>query len=233
MQHLDNVRANEFDQWVGRLQTIKAIKMGRGTSILDIGCGVGQFTPMFLSRFDRVVGLDASELFLQEARSGNSNVEYVMGLGESFLLHEKFDTINMNMLLEHVDDPIALLKNCKRHLAVNGVILVQVPNANSVTRRIGVLMGIIDSIGHISDKERDYFGHQRTYTLDSLVTDCELSGLTVVEKGGLLFKPLPNETLGQICKANGQEWTARFMDALVKFGEDRPEDCANLYVSCE
>ena len=233
MQHLDNVRANEFDQWVGRLQTIKAITMGRGTSILDIGCGVGQFTPMFQSRFERVVGLDASEQFLQEARRANNEVDYVMGLGESFSLNEKFDTISMNMLLEHVDDPIALLKNCKRHLAPNGVILVQVPNANSVTRRIGVLMGIIDSIGHVSDKERDYFGHQRTYTLDSLVTDCELAGLTVVEKGGLLFKPLPNETLGQICKVNGQEWTARFMDALVKFGEDRPEDCANLFASCE
>lgn len=233
MKYLNNVRANEFDQWVGRLQTIKAMEMGRGSSILDMGCGVGQFTPMFLQRFKRVVGLDASDKFVKVARKSNSNIEYNVGWGETFKLNEKFDTISMNMLLEHVDDPVALLNNCKRHLTKGGVILVQVPNANSVTRRIGVLMGIIDSISHISDKELNYFGHKRTYTLDQLVADCKKAGLKVVEKGGLFFKPLPNEILGKICKQQGKEWTDKFMKALVTFGKDRPEDCANLFVACE
>ena len=233
MKYLDHVRANEFDQWVGRLQTIKATELGHGTSILDIGCGVGQFTPMFLEKFKRVVGLDMSDTFLKVARKANNKIEYIVDCGETFKLDEKFDTISMNMLLEHVDDPIALLKNCKRHLARGGRILIQVPNANSVTRRIGVLMGIIDSINHISDKERNYFGHKRTYTLDTLVADCKKAGLKVVEEGGLLFKPLPNDILGKICNTKGSEWTDKFMDALVTFGEDRPEDCANLFAVCE
>jgi 2-polyprenyl-3-methyl-5-hydroxy-6-metoxy-1,4-benzoquinol methylase len=233
MKYLNHVRANEFDQWVGRLQTIKAMELGHGASILDIGCGVGQFTPMFLQKFKRVVGLDMSEAFLKVARKANNKIEYIVGCGETFKLDEKFDTVSMNMLLEHVDDPIALLINCKKHLVRGGRILVQVPNANSVTRRIGVLMGIINSINHISDKEFNYFGHKRTYTLDTLVADCKKAGLKVVEKGGLLFKPLPNEILGKICKAQGKEWTDKFMDALVIFGEDRPEDCANLYAACE
>ena len=233
MKYLDKVRANEFDQWVGRLQTIKAMELGRGKSILDIGCGVGQFTPMFLNKFDRVVGLDPSKKFIQVARKANSNIEYIVGWGETFNLDEKFDTISMNMLLEQVHNPVALLKNCMRHLAKGGRILAQVPNANSVTRRLGVLMGIIDSINHISDKERNFYGHKRTYTLDTLVANCVKAGLKIVEKGGFLFKPLPNEILGKICKEKGEKWTIKFMDALVKFGEDRPEDCANLYVACE
>lgn len=232
-KYVKNVRANEFDQWVGKLQTLKAVELGRGSSILDIGCGVGQFTPMFLKKFERVVGIDASEKFLKVARKNNDDIEYVSALGESFKLDEKFDTISMNMLLEHVDDPVALLKNCKKHLAKGGIILAQVPNANSVTRRIGVLMGVIDSINHISEKERDYFGHQRTYTLDTLVADCKKAGLKVVETGGLLFKPLPNEMLGRICKAQGKEWADKFMEALIAFGSTRPEDCANLFVACE
>jgi 2-polyprenyl-3-methyl-5-hydroxy-6-metoxy-1,4-benzoquinol methylase len=232
-KYLNNVRANEFDQWVGRLQTLKAAELGRGKSILDIGCGVGQFTPMFLKRFERVVGIDASEKFLKVARKNNNKIEYISGFGESFKLDEKFDTISMNMLLEHVDDPVALLKNCKRHLSKGGIILAQVPNANSVTRRIGVLMGVIDSINHISEKERDYFGHQRTYTLATLLADCRKAGLKVVAKGGLLFKPLPNEILGKICKERGQEWADKFIEALVAFGSTRPEDCANLFVACE
>lgn len=233
MKYLSKVRANKFDQWVGKLQTIKAMKLGVGKTILDIGCGIGQFTPMFLEKFDRVVGLDPSEEYLQVAKKAGSHVEYVVGWGESFKLDEKFDTITMNMLLEHVDDPIVLLKNCKKHLKKGGRILVQVPNANSVTRRLGVLMGIIDSINHISDKERDYYGHQRVYTLATLEEDCKNAGLKVVEKGGFLFKPLPNEILLKICQEQGDEWRDKFIDALIKFGEDRPEDCANLYIVCE
>lgn len=233
MKYLDKVRANEFDQWVGRLQTIKVMELSRGQSILDIGCGIGQFTPMFLGKFKRVVGLDPSEKYLRIARKANSKVEYIVGWGEKFKLNERFDTITMNMLLEHVDNPVALLKNCKKNLAKGGRILAQVPNANSVTRRLGVLMGVIDNINHISDKERNYYGHQRTYTLDTLTSDCKKSGLKVVEKGGFMFKPLPNEMLGKICRERGVVWTRKFMDALVKFGADRPEDCANLYVVCE
>lgn len=237
MNYLNEVRVNDFDQWVGRLQTLKALELGVGKSLLDIGCGVGQFTPMFLSKFERVVGLDPSEEYLKEARKAakksDYNIEYVQGLGETFKLNEKFDTITMNMLLEHVDDPIILLKNCKRHLKKGGRILAQVPNANSITRRLGILMGIIDNINHISDKERNFYGHQRVYTIRTLEEDCKKAGLKVVEKGGLLFKPLPNKTLLKICKENGKEWTDKFMNALVEFGKDRPEDCADLYIACE
>lgn len=232
MKYLDKVRANEFDQWAGKLQTVKAMELGRGKSLLDIGCGVGQFTPMFLKKFKRVVGLDPSEEFLKEARKANTKVEYLVGWGEKFKLKEKFDTISMNMLLEHVDSPVELLKNCRRHLAKGGVILAQVPNSNSVARRLGVLMGIIDSIDHISDKERNYFGHQRTYTLTSLKKDVKKAGLKVIKIGGILYKPLPNEMLGKICQEKGNDWTEKFLSALLKFGEDRPEDCADLYVVC-
>lgn len=90
MNYLHKMRVNEFDQWVGRLQTNKAMELGRGKSILDIGCGVGQFTPMFLNKFDRVVGLDPSKKFIQVARKADHNIEYIVGWGETFNLDEKF-----------------------------------------------------------------------------------------------------------------------------------------------
>jgi 2-polyprenyl-3-methyl-5-hydroxy-6-metoxy-1,4-benzoquinol methylase len=232
MKYLNKVRANEFDRMVGKLQTIKAIEFGRGKSILDIGCGIGQFTPMFLKKFKRVVGLDPSEKYLKVARKANNKVEYIVGYGETFKLNEKFDTITMNMLLEHVDDPIALLKNCKKHLKKGGIILVQVPNANSVTRRLGVLMGLIDNIQNISERERNFYGHQRAYTLGKLKVDVVKAGLKIIKSGGILYTPLPNEILGKICKENGKKWTEKFLQALVEFGKDRPEDCANLYIIC-
>lgn len=231
-KYADEVRANEFDQRIGLLQTYKVIELGVGESILDIGCGVGMFTPTFKGKWKRVVGLDPSEKFLEEARK-NSDVEYVQGYGETFELDEKFDTITMNMLLEHVDDPVALLRNCKKHLNKGGRILAQVPNSTSMTRQIGVLMGILDSTDNITDRERDYFGHQRVYTLATLEDDAIAAGLNVVEIGGLLHKPLPNSMLGKICDEQGEEWAEKFIQALVEFGKDRPEECANLYMVCK
>ena len=138
----------------------------------------------------------------------------------------------MNMLLEHVDNPINVLQTCKNHLSTNGVIIAQVPNSTSVTRKIGVLMGIIESTGHMSEKEINFFGHQRVYTLDSLSNDCTNAGLKILESGGILYKPLPNTDLYKLCKSKGENWTNKFLQALVDYGKDKATDCANIYIVC-
>ena len=230
MSYLDKVRANLFDQWVGKIQTDKVIELGVGDWFLDIGCGVGQFTPMYLFKWKYVVGLDPNEEYLNIARKANNKVTYIQDYGETFETPTRFDTITMNMLLEHVDDPIALLVNCRKHLSNKGRIIVQVPNSRSITRRLGVLMGLIDSTNNISEKEKEFYGHKRVYTMKTLIADCEKAGLRVIKKGGILYKPLPNEMLLKLCKEYGNEWKDKFLRALVKFGEDRPEECANLYL---
>lgn len=230
MGAIDKVRANKFDAWVGEYQTRKAMELGTGDSILDIGCGIGQFTPIFCERFSEVIGLDPSKEYLDIARQSINRVTYVKGWGETFKFNRKFDTINMTNLLEHVDDPIKLLKNCKRHLNKGGRIIAQVPNSDSITRRIGVLMDIIDSLDNISEKERDYYGHQRTYNLDSLSKDFTDAGLKIVDIGGFLYKPLSNEMLYEICDTRTDEWRHRFIQALIEFGKNRPDECAQLYI---
>ena len=127
------------------------MELGSGDSILDVGCGVGEFTRFYPGRFNRVVGLDPSAEFIEEAkklswRRSDADIEWVVGWGETFRLSEKFDVISMTNLLEHVDDPTKLLVNCQKHLSLTGKIIAQVPNSASVTRRLGVLMGLIDGL---------------------------------------------------------------------------------------
>lgn len=224
------VRANKFDAVVGMWQTRKSISMGVGESLLDIGCGIGQYTPMFCDYFSMVVGLDPDEKNLKIARSANTKVAYVYGWGETFKLNQKFDTINMTNLLEHVDSPVKLLKNCKEHLNKGGRIIAQVPNSLSITRRLGVLMDLIDSTNDISDKERYFYGHQRVYTLKTLERDFKKAGLKIVESGGILYKPLPNEDLYKIYCSKTETEKELFMQALIEFGKDRPNECAQIYV---
>ena len=115
----------------------------------------------------------------------------------------------------------------------DGVIIAQVPNANSIARRLGVLMGIIENIENISDKERNFYGHKRVYTKDTLIQEALDVDLRVIQFGGLLYKPLPNKILLDICKKQGQEWTNKFLKALVGFGENRAEDCAQIFIVCQ
>lgn len=230
MNYLDKVRAGKFDMWVGERQTLKSMELGVGDTVLDVGCGVGQFTYLFLRKFKTVVGLDPNEKYIKVAIKNNPKIIFIQGYGETFETEMKFDTINMTNLLEHVDDPVKLLKNCKNHLRQGGRIIAQVPNANSIARRLGVLMGIISNIEHISKKEREFYGHQRTYTVETLMQDVLSAKLKVLDIGGILYKPLPNEMLEKICQEKGKKWRNRFIDALIEFGEDWKEDCAELYI---
>ena len=232
MNIVDFVRANNFDHLVGVIQTNETIYRARGQSLLDIGCGIGQYTPKFLERFSYVTGLDSSQDCLAVAKKNNDIINYVLGDAESFSLDYLYDTINLNMILEHVNDPVKVLINCKKHLADEGVIICQVPNSNSITRRLGVIMGVIDGIDHMSEKEISFFGHKRTYTLNTLSRDCQNAGLSVLEKGGLVYKPLPNEELLKICNNKSQDWIDNFLSALLEFGRDKPEDCAVSYTVC-
>lgn len=109
-------RANEFDERVGKLQMEKAVELSVGRSVLELGCGNGQFIPMLYERFDRVVGLDASKENIASVRktTSDSRHSFFVAKAEDFQIDEKFDTILVTMLLEHVDNPVAVLKNANR-----------------------------------------------------------------------------------------------------------------------
>jgi hypothetical protein len=97
---------------------------------------------------------------------------------------------------------------------------------------LGAYMGIIPSTDHISAREENFYGHQRVYTLGRLEADIRGAGLKTLKSGGILYKPLPNEMLGWLCKKMGREWQEKFLEALIKFGENRSDECANIYVVC-
>lgn len=221
-------RANDFDRIVGRLQTENVIYYGVGDSILDVGCGVGEYTPMYLKRFSRVVGLDPSIQNVAEAQKKNKEISYIVGSGEEFCLLEEFDTISLNNVLEHADDPNELLLNCQNHLSKNGRIIVQVPNKESIARRLGVEMRIISGLDHISEKEALFYGHKRVYSLEDLKNECINAHLNIIEEGGILYKPLPNDDLWKLYETKGEN----FVNALLSFGRNRPQECACVYCVC-
>ena len=79
------------------------------------------------------VGLDFKDLSAQPALAGS---RFVHGLlHEQDFGSERFDLITMWHFLEHDYDPVASLAAARRWLAPDGVLLIEVPSYDSLTRR--------------------------------------------------------------------------------------------------
>jgi 2-polyprenyl-3-methyl-5-hydroxy-6-metoxy-1,4-benzoquinol methylase len=107
-----------------------------GKRFLDVGCGEGFDLKHFKLEGCMVLGLDYSEYAIQ---SHNPDmlayfhqcdiIAYNRQLIEK---KAKFDIISIDNVLEHVIDPVGLLRDVWELLAVQGVLRIQVPNDFSV-----------------------------------------------------------------------------------------------------
>lgn len=99
-------------------------------SVLDIGCGPGTITVEFAERVapGRVVGLDAAAEVIAKARalgesSALNNVEFIVG--DAYALpfpNDSFDIVHAHQTLQHVADPVAVLREMRRVVKPGGVV---------------------------------------------------------------------------------------------------------------
>ena len=75
------------------------------------------------------VGLDIDEELVAyiQKQCPNYNLTVCDATSDTFL-GEKFDIVRVGDVIEHVDNPVAMLKFCKRHLKKDGKIIVRTPN---------------------------------------------------------------------------------------------------------
>lgn len=114
-----------------------ALKMGHGgqKNVLDVGCGEGFFLKGLKDLKWQILGTDySSEGVLVHNPSIANKIQY--GPAEKILVElkqkkEKFSLINLGNILEHVIDPVLLLKKVFPLLRKNGILRVVVPNDKS------------------------------------------------------------------------------------------------------
>lgn len=220
------VAGNERQRlWQRRLK--KLLRLGVGGELLDIGTGIGQFLAVARPHFSEVVGTEVSSSAARLAKEKyglsviNDEVERI-DFGE-----RQFDTITLFHVLEHVHDPLAVIRKCHSILRTNGVILIAVPNElHSLRQNIRKLLhrfGVLKSRFHgslgvapiILDGSLDeiHLSHFTPQVIDGLL---RRNGFTVLEnsidpyfvaKGyAELFNRVYYKCLSVVCRLTGQNY---------------------------
>lgn len=99
--------------------------------ILDVGCGNGVISRHLGKLGFNVLGIDVSEKTIETARSLTQlpNVQFMKKSAEELVASgEKYDAVICSEVLEHLQDPGALLRVLYQTVADNGKLIVTVPN---------------------------------------------------------------------------------------------------------
>lgn len=199
----------------------------KGSKVLELGSADGLMTEILVNNFKRVIAVDGSAEFCKITRDKikADNLEVICSLFEDFEPIEKFDTIIIGNILEHVENPVLIMKRAKEWLRDNGVILIDVPNADSIHRQAGVKMGLLKRVDELNKLDKK-LGHRRVYTWETLQKDIIEAGLKIKEMGGAFLKPLTNSQI--------EKWfSEKMMDAFYELGKEYPEIAAKIYAVCE
>ena len=182
--HIENLCQEYFIVWL--LQQIAV-----GSRVLELGYGDGIVTAALVKSGCELTVLEGSATLVDRARQAHPTVNCVHSLFEDFRADRAYDVILASHVLEHVDDPQAILRLISSWLVETGKIIIVVPNRNSLHRQLAVLMGLQPELDTLSKRDL-MVGHQRVYSLEGLEEDVRRAGLRPIKSVGFFLKVLPN-----------------------------------------
>ena len=131
--------AERVKQWLDRRQFRRILSRIEGDqlSALDVGGGTGWLLTQARAvepRLTRTAVVDIDPLAKDGAEALGH--EFHLGRVETFATDAKFDLILLLNLIEHVEDPVAVLTKLRALLAPGGIMLVKTPNHDSLDARL-------------------------------------------------------------------------------------------------
>jgi SAM-dependent methyltransferase len=129
-------------------------------SVLGIGCGHGHFLKTAVHfGFKSVAGIEFSDEAVSFCQKQGLAV-FNSSMNKLPHLDRLYELVTMYSVLEHVEDPVVFLKEAKKYLSDNGVLIVRVPETDS---KFGPHLALVE--------------HLWWFTKDSLVKTLERAGL--------------------------------------------------------
>jgi 2-polyprenyl-3-methyl-5-hydroxy-6-metoxy-1,4-benzoquinol methylase len=196
----------------------------RPGACLEIGPAEGVMTAILATEYADLTLLEGSSAFCEDLAARFPTATVVNSLVEQYEPARRFDTVLVGQVLEHVIDPVSALARVGNWLADGGVVCAAVPNARSLHREAGVLLGLLGDARDFSPADLAN-GHRRVYDPDSFRADLKASGLRILRLGGFWVKSLSNQQVEQACDT-------RELHAQMALGERYPDISALIYAIC-
>lgn len=164
---------SNFNHYRDISKKLAALSKGRET-LADVGCGLGHFMFVASRDFKEVQGFDGfvdPEKFVCEPEH-----LVICDIDHVTFKRSFYDAITLNHSLEHVDDPIYILKQVHAGLKDDGVLYVEVPlQFYSFYDRLKGLLKPKSSPDFLS------FHHKTFFSPSSLIYALEKEGFKVLE----------------------------------------------------
>lgn len=194
----------------------------------DIGAGEGANIEYLASRFARLTAFEPASTYFKALglRIAKMNSQHRISLTATLVEEargfEPADCAVSTCVLEHVPDPVAFLQAIRGLLKPTGLLLLTVPNAESLHRRLGIHMGLLHKVTELQAHDAA-FGHLRYYTFETLAEDIAAAGFELIAQTGVMLKPLPNAAMENL--------DTKYIDALFGQGIALPRYCAEIFVA--
>ena len=197
-------------------------RMWRGRSALELGPAEGVMTEYLAVDFAELTIVEGAEAFCEPLRLRYPRATVIHSLFEDWDTPNRFDAVVVSHVLEHVADPVDIVKRARSWLAPGGSLFASVPNARSLHRQAAVIMGILAE-EHALNEADLHHGHRRVFDPESFRAVFTDAGMKITAFGGYWLKPVSN---GQI----ESDWTPKMLEAFMHLGERYPDIAGEIYV---
>lgn len=118
---------------------LRLLRVRRGETILDLGCGQGFFSREFAKLGAKVIGVDVSRELIDIAKKHRNNeamkqsnndisptIDYHVSSAEdlNFLKEKTIDKITIILSLQNIENADSVIKECRRVIKTNGSIFI-------------------------------------------------------------------------------------------------------------
>jgi ubiquinone/menaquinone biosynthesis C-methylase UbiE len=141
-----------------------------GTRVLDLGCGTGDLAVCLAAANRRVTGCDISmEMLDHAAQAYRAEAVEWARLEPNWrrlpFRDGTFDAIVASSILEYLDNPVAVLRECARVLQPSGMLLCTIPDLRHPVRWLEFLVSLVacGPLGKVLCQRRTRLGSYVTY----------------------------------------------------------------------
>ena len=171
---------------------IDLLKSEHIESILDLGCGMGNFLVRAQAFFPVVYGVDPAPQSLQLAKELVPDADLRLGTGESLPMDaEQIDAVVMKGVVHHLKDPQPTFQEIRRCLKPGGILVIFEGNRYSVYRRL--MLWIADLVK--CDHESTLFEHRSPRHMKQMLESAGLQPFLCRNISGF-FAPLALSGIG-------------------------------------